>query len=93
MSAHFRIKALNELCTSQRNCIKKCSANGNRHKSSSSMASMMYMLMIRERTQQRLKERNLRLLFGGTIESHKKITIKSGSSKGEKTKKYGRGSV
>ena len=52
------------------------------------MASMMYMLMIRERTQQRLvKERNLRLLFGGTIESHKKITIKSGSSKGEKTKR------
>ena len=57
------------------------------------MASMMYMLMIRERTQQRLKERNLRLLFGGTIESHKKITIKSGSSKGEKTKKYSRVSV
>ena len=54
---------------------------------------MMYMLMIRERTQQRLKERNLRLLFGGTIESHKKITIKSGSSKGEKTKTYSRGSV
>ena len=51
------------------------------------MASMMYMLMIRERTQQRLKARNLRLLFGGTIESHKKSPSKVVAVKGKKQKR------